>query len=65
MIDLQLDDGSPTVGPLTNVGKRQSVIGGAPVEPVTIKVTPLRPLFKVEADEKCFRGSEFILSPTF
>ena len=58
VIDLQLDDGSPTVGPLSTVGKRQSVIGGAPIEPVTIKVTPLRPLFKDEDNEKCFRGSE-------
>lgn len=65
VIDLQLDDGSPTVGPLTTVGKRQSVIGGAPIEPVTIKVTPLRPLFKVEDNEKCFRGSEFNMSLTF
>ena len=61
IIDLQLDDGSPTVGPLSTVGKRQSVIGGAPIEPVTIKVTPLRPLFKDVDNETCFRGSELNL----
>ena len=38
--------------------KRQTVgIGGAPSEPVKIKVTPLRPLFKIEDNEKCFRGT--------
>ena len=51
--------------PSSNVGKRSSAIGGAPIEPVTIKVTPLRPLFKVEDDEKCFRGSEFDLELIF
>ena len=58
VIDLLLDDGSPTMAQLSIVGKRSSVIGGAPIEPVKIKVTPLRPLFKIEDDEKCFRGSK-------
>ncbi|KAL3808937.1 hypothetical protein ACHAXA_001128 [Cyclostephanos tholiformis] len=57
VIDLLLDDGSPTMTQLSNVSKRSSVIGGAPIEPVKIKVTPLRPLFKIEDDEKCFRGT--------
>ena len=57
IIDLLLDDGSPTTTQLSISGKRPSVIGGAPIEPVKIKVTPLRPLYKVEDDEKCFRGT--------
>ncbi len=57
VIDLLLDDGSVTVTQLSNVSKRSSVIGGAPIEPVKIKVTPLRPLFKIEDDDKCFRGT--------
>lgn len=57
-IDLLLDDGSPTVMPNALGNKRQTVgIGGAPSEPVKIKVTPLRPLFKIEDNEKCFRGT--------
>lgn len=55
-IDLLLDDGSPTMaGPRAASGNR---LGGASGEPVKIKVTPLRPLFKIEDNEKCFRGSE-------
>ncbi len=57
MIDLLLDDGSPTMAAKTTGGKR-SAIGSAPIEPVKIKVTPLRPLFKIEDNEKCFRGSK-------
>jgi hypothetical protein len=38
-------------------GKRQLGIGGAPIEPIKIKVTPIRPLFKMEDTEKCFRGT--------
>ena len=57
MIDLLLDDGSPTMAPKSTGGKR-SAIGSAPMEPVKIKVTPLRPLFKIEDNEKCFRGSK-------
>jgi len=58
MIDLVLDDGSPTVTTKGAGGKRSNVvIGGAPIEPVKIKVTPLRPLFKMEDNEKCFRGT--------
>lgn len=57
-IDLHLDDGSPTLAARTSGGKRQAVIGGAPIEPAKIKITPLRPLFKMEDNEKCFRGSE-------
>eukprot|EP00804_Cyclotella_cryptica_P022229 CCRYP_017931-RA/>CCRYP_017931-RA protein AED:0.02 eAED:0.02 QI:5792/1/1/1/0.8/0.81/11/115/2214 len=56
-IDLLLDDGSPTMAAKTTGGKRQAVIGGAPIEPIKIKVTPLRPLFKMEDTEKCFRGT--------
>jgi len=57
-IDLLLDDGSPTAMPNALGNKRQTVgIGGAPSEPVKIKVTPLRPLFKIEDNEKCFRGT--------
>ena len=37
---------------------RTVAIGGAPLESVKIKVTPLRPLFKIEDNEKCFRGSK-------
>lgn len=58
VIDLTLDDGSPTLAPRSTGGKRPAVIGGAPIEPVKIKVTPLRPLFKMEDNEKCFRGSK-------
>ena len=56
-IDLVLDDGSPTMTPKAPGNKRQPVIGGAPIEPIKIKVTPLRPLFKMEDTEKCFRGT--------
>lgn len=56
-IDLLLDDGSPTMAPKSTSSKRPTVIGGAPSEPVKIKVTPLRPLFKIEDNEKCFRGT--------
>jgi hypothetical protein len=56
-IDLVLDDGSPTVGAKSAAGKRQLGIGGAPSEPIKIKVTPLRPLFRIEDTEKCFRGT--------
>jgi hypothetical protein len=45
------------MAPKTTSGKRQAVIGGAPIEPIKIKVTPLRPLFKMEDTEKCFRGT--------
>ena len=41
----------------TTGGKRSTVIGGAPSEPVKIKVTPLRPLSKIEDNEKAFRGT--------
>ena len=57
-IDMQIDDGSPTVTPKTAFGKRSNAIGGAPIEPIKIKITPLRPVFKVEDSEKCFRGSK-------
>ena len=57
-IDMQIDDGSPTVAQKTAFGKRSNAIGGAPIEPIKIKITPLRPVFKVEDSEKCFRGSE-------
>lgn len=57
-IDMQIDDGSPTVAQKTAFGKRSSAIGGAPIEPIKIKITPLRPVFKVEDSEKCFRGSK-------
>lgn len=57
-IDLLMDDGSPTMNPKTTGNKR---VGGPPVEPVKIKVTPLRPLFKIEDNDKCFRGSELSL----
>ena len=53
-IDILLDDGSPVV-PKTS-GKRGSALGGVTGEPIKIKVTPLRPLFKMEDSEKCFRG---------
>ena len=53
-IDILLDDGSPVV-PKTS-GKRGSALGGVTSEPIKIKVTPLRPLFKMEDSEKCFRG---------
>ena len=59
-IDMQIDDGSPTVAQKTAFGKRSNAIGGAPIEPIKIKITPLRPVFKVEDSEKCFRGSEYI-----
>lgn len=58
-IDLMLDDGSPTMAPRAAGNKPRTVaIGGAPLESVKIKVTPLRPLFKIEDNEKCFRGSK-------
>jgi len=56
-IDLLLDDGSPTLTPKSTGSKSRNVIGGAPIDPVKIKVTPLRPLFKTEDNEKCFRGT--------
>ena len=46
------------MAPKSTGSKRPTVIGGAPIEPVKIKVTPLRPLFKIEDNEKCFRGSK-------
>lgn len=58
VIDLTLDDGSPTMAQRPTGGKRAGVVvGGAPIEPVKIKITPLRPLFKIEDNEKCFRGT--------
>eukprot|EP00984_Skeletonema_dohrnii_P030698 scaffold22391_cov141-Skeletonema_dohrnii-CCMP3373.AAC.2 len=56
-IDMQIDDGSPTVTQKAGFGKRSNAIGGAPIEPIKIKITPLRPVFKVEDSEKCFRGT--------
>ncbi len=58
-IDMQIDDGSPTVPQKTAFGKRPNAIGGAPIEPIKIKITPLRPVFTVEDSEKCFRGSKY------
>lgn len=55
-IDIVLDDGSPVV-PKNSGGKRGSALGGVAGEPIKIKVTPLRPLFKMEDTEKCFRGT--------
>lgn len=56
IIDIVLDDGSPVVP--KNLGiKRGSALGGVAGEPIKIKVTPLRPLFKLEDTEKCFRGT--------
>ena len=62
VIDFLLDDGSPTMTARSTGSKRNAVIGGAPIEPLKIKVTPLRPLFKIEDNEKCFRGSKFKLA---
>lgn len=56
-IDLLLDDGSPAISSKSTGSKRQGV-GGPAIEPVKIKVTPLRPLFKMEDNDKCFRGSK-------
>ncbi|KAL7554277.1 hypothetical protein ACHAWF_017721 [Thalassiosira exigua] len=56
MIDLTLDDGSP-MAPRAPGGKRSGVIGGSTIEPVKIKITPLRPLFRIEDEEQCFRGT--------
>jgi len=54
-IYLVLDDGSPNQLLPT---KKTATRAGAPIEPIRIKVTPLRPLFKVEGNtEKGFRGS--------
>jgi hypothetical protein len=54
-IDILLDDGSPVVK--NTGGKRGSALGGVTSEPIKIKVTPLRPSFKMEDTEKCFRGT--------
>lgn len=56
IIDLHIDDGSPTM-PSKSIGAKRPGIGSAPIDPVKIKVTPLRPLFKIEDNEKCFRGT--------
>jgi hypothetical protein len=64
-IDMQIDDGSPTVPQKTAFGKRSNAIGGAPIEPINIKITPLRPVFKVEDSEKCFRGSKYFATVSF
>jgi hypothetical protein len=55
-IDIVLDDGSPVV-PKNSGGKRGSALGPVAGESIKIKVTPLRPLFKIEDKEKCFRGT--------
>ena len=55
VIDIVLDDGSPVV-PKTG-GNRVSALGGVVGESVKIKVTPLRPLFKIDDGEKHFRGT--------
>jgi hypothetical protein len=55
-IDIVLDDGSPVV-PKNSGGKRGSALGPVAGESMKIKVTPLRPLFKIEDKEKCFRGT--------